>query len=188
MGQKQGNNPRVTLEPLHHPGLSNGAPKHGTALWTENKWGSLIWNSFRTLQKARTASLSKAALLLTCIRSLHVCYLPLVPAEEKLLSVGWSPVNFSKITMHLTVIYSLPLTQKCHINHTISSTQYAETCRQNKEDQGSILCFIATAVLSRFPRKRTGETRQCWLGLSSPHSRTYWACLFTLLSHELHLI
>lgn len=85
------------------------------------------------------------------------------------------------------VIYSLPLTRNATLI-TISFTQYAETCRQNNKGQGSIPCFITTAVLSRFPRKHTGQTRQRWLGLSSHQSGTFWTCQFTLLSHELHTI
>lgn len=71
------------------------------------------------------------------------------------------------------VIYSLPLTWSATLI-TTSFTQYAEICRQNKEGQGSIPCFIITAVLSRFPRKRTGQTSQSWLGLSSHQRWTFW--------------
>lgn len=64
------------------------------------------------------------------------------------------------------VIYSLPLTRSATLI-TISFTQYAETCRQNNSGQGSVPCFINTAVLRRFPRKRAGQNSRHLLTLSS---------------------
>lgn len=78
------------------------------------------------------------------------------------------PSKFFKanIMMHLMIIYSLPLTQSATLI-TISFTQYAETCRQNNSGQGSVPCFINTAVLRRFPRKRVGQNSRHLLTLSS---------------------